>query len=101
MQKYFKQSSPVIIPTDDNKKIAEFFGLVSTGSKGLSLARMLAPPHWEEPHQFPEFDEVTIMVSGKKQIEVDGEIIILEAGECLWVNKNVRVKYSNPFDDPA
>ncbi|MEJ2050801.1 MAG: cupin [Calditrichota bacterium] len=101
MQKYLKQSSPVLIPGDDNKKIEEFFGLVSTGNKGLSLAHMLAYPHWEEPHQFPEFDEITIMVSGKIQFEIDRKIIILEVGECLWVNKNVRVKYSNPFDDPA
>ena len=79
MQKYLKQSSPIRIPSDDNKKIVELFGLVSTGNKGLSLARMLAPPHWEKPHQLPEFDEITIMISGKTQIEIDGEIFILAA----------------------
>jgi mannose-6-phosphate isomerase-like protein (cupin superfamily) len=101
MQKYLKQSLPKLIPTEDNKKVEEHFGLASTGRKGFSLAHMLAPPHWEEPHQTPEFDEITIMISGKKQIEIDGDIITLEAGESLWISKNVRLKYSNPFDEPA
>lgn len=101
MQKYFKQSSPVVIPTDDNKKIEEHFGIASTRSKGFSLAHMVAPPHWEEPYQIPEFDEITIMISGKKQIEIDGETVVLKAGESLWILKNTRIKYSNPFDEPA
>lgn len=101
MQKYFKQDSPVRIPTDDNKLIEEHFGLASTGSGNFSIARMVAPPGWEEPHQNPEFDEITIVISGRKQIEADGDSILLGAGESLLVRKGSRVKYANPFDEPV
>ncbi|RYU76079.1 cupin domain-containing protein, partial [Hymenobacter persicinus] len=57
-----------------------------------------APPHWSEPHQNPEFDEITIVVRGRKQFEVDGDVIELGAGESLLIKAGARVRYSNPFD---
>lgn len=84
---------------DDGKSIKEHFGLASTGDTGYSLAHMVAPPHWSEPPQTPEFDEITFVFSGKKCITVDGEEIIVRAGESLRVQKNVRVQYANPYDE--
>ncbi|HIB94848.1 MAG TPA: cupin domain-containing protein, partial [Candidatus Lambdaproteobacteria bacterium] len=54
-----------------------------------------------EPHQNPEFDEYTMMVRGRKQIEIDGETVTLNVGESLLVRKGARVRYSNPFDEEA
>lgn len=101
MENFIKQIYPVKIPTPDGKSIEEYFGLASTQSAVYSIARMVAPPGWSEPHQNPEFDEVTIIISGRKSAEVDGEEIELGAGECLLVKKGARVKYSNPFDEPV
>lgn len=101
MKNYLKQSKPTRIPTPDGKIIEEYFGLASTQSSGCSVAHMVAPPGWSESYQNPEFDEVTIMISGRKIAEVDGEQIELKAGECLLVKKGGRVQYSNPFDKPA
>lgn len=101
MENFIKQIYPVKIPTPDGKSIEEYFGLASTQSAAYSIARMVAPPGWSEPHQNPEFDEVTIIISGRKSAEVDGEEIELGAGECLLVKKGARVKYSNPFDEPV
>lgn len=101
MKNFVKQTSPIKIPTTDGKIIEEYFGLASTQSPGYSVAHMVAPPGWSEPHQNPEFDEITIMVSGRKIAEVDGEEIELRAGECLLVKSGARVKYSNPFDESA
>ncbi|QMU27408.1 cupin domain-containing protein [Adhaeribacter radiodurans] len=98
-QKYFKQTKPFRVPTIDNKLIEEHFGLASTRTGNFSIAHMVAPPHWSEPHQKPEFDEITIVIRGRKQIEVDGDIIELAAGETLLVKAGARVKYSNPFDE--
>ncbi len=42
---------------------------------------MIAPPGWSEPAQTPDFDEYTIVVKGKKQCIIDGETVILKAGE--------------------
>ncbi|GEO05889.1 hypothetical protein AAE02nite_35530 [Adhaeribacter aerolatus] len=98
-KKYFKQVKPFRVPTTDGKLIEEHFGLASTRAQAYSIAHMVAPPHWSEPHQKPEFDEITIVIRGRKMAEVDGEEIILQAGETLLVKSGARVKYSNPFDE--
>lgn len=98
---YTLQNSPFIVPTDDDKYIAEHFGKATDGNTELSIAHMVAPPGWSEPFQTPEFDEYTLVVKGKKQCIVDGEIIVLNAGESIKIKRNVRVQYSNPFEAPC
>lgn len=99
MAKSFEiQRSPFKVPTNDGKVILEHFGKASI-SADISVAHMIAPPGWEEPFQCPEFDEYTIIIRGKKQIIVEDEKIILNAGSSIKVNKGVRVKYSNPFNE--
>ena len=99
MGKYYVQRTPFAVPTGDNKIIEEHFGKASIESGDYSVAHMKAPPNWSEPHQRPEFDEVTFIISGKKRIEADGEEIILEKNESICVKKGTRVRYSNPFDE--
>jgi mannose-6-phosphate isomerase-like protein (cupin superfamily) len=96
---YFKQDKPFVVPTTDGKLIEEHFGLASTKTAGLSVAHMIAPPGWSEPHQNPEFDEYTLVSRGKKKFEVDGEEIIVSAGQSILIKKGSRVRYSNPFDE--
>jgi len=36
-----------------------------------------------------------------KQFIIDGETIILEAGQSIKIDKNTRVQYSNPFVEPC
>jgi mannose-6-phosphate isomerase-like protein (cupin superfamily) len=98
---YIKQSEPFTVPTEDGKLIEEHFGIPSTSTKDVSVARMVAPPGWSEPPQTPEFDEFTLMVRGRKRIVVDGDEIDLSAGESLLVRAGTRVQYANPFDEPA
>jgi mannose-6-phosphate isomerase-like protein (cupin superfamily) len=98
---YYKQSQPFVVPTTDGKLIEEHFGHASTQEGAFSVAHMVAPPGWEEPHQTPEFDEVTILIRGKKNVEVEGEVITLHPGESILIKKGTRVRYSNPFDEPA
>lgn len=101
MTKYIKQTNPFVVPTTDGKLIEEHFGLATTGKNKFSVAHMIAPPGWGEPFQTPMFDEVTIVIKGKKQFEVDGEKIILSAGETILIKSNTRVRYSNPFNEPC
>lgn len=101
MKKYIKQTSPYVVPTTDGKLIEEHFGLASDGDSNVSVAHMVAPPGWSEPFQTPEFDEVTYVISGKKQFLIDNEIIILNAGESIKIYKNTKVQYSNPFEMPC
>ena len=98
MAKYKIQKTPFVVPTDDGKLIEEIWGN-STGNSEISIAHMIAPPNWTEPHQTPEFDEFTYIISGRKQFEIDGEMIILEKGQSILVQKGARVRYSNPFNE--
>ena len=100
MSKYKIQKSPFIVPTTDGKLIEEIWGN-STGNSGISIAHMVAPPNWSEPFQTPEFDEFTYVITGKKQFEIDGEIVVLEAGQSILIEKGARVRYSNPFESPC
>ncbi|HEY0091080.1 MAG TPA: cupin domain-containing protein [Flavobacterium sp.] len=101
MKKYFIQNSPFIVPTTDGKLIEEHHGLATTGNKEISIAHMIAPPGWGEPFQTPEFDEYTYIVRGKKQFVIENETVVLEAGQSIKIEKNIRVQYSNPFDEPC
>lgn len=98
MKKYKLQKSPFVVPTNDGKLIEEHWGN-STQTPQISIAKMIAPPGWSEPHQTPDFDEFTIIISGKKKFEIDNEIIILETGQSILIEKGARVRYSNPFEN--
>ena len=98
MTKFELQKNPFVVPTNDGKLIEEHFGKASINAGDYSFAHMVAPPGWSEPHQTPEFDEITYIISGKKRIEADGEEIILRKNESICIRKGTRVQYSNPFD---
>ena len=97
-KKYTIQKSPFIVPTTDGKLIEEHFGNATDGNSKISIAHMIAPPGWSEPFQTPEFDEYTYIIKGKKQFIIENDIIILEAGQSIKIEKNTKVQYSNPFD---
>tara|TARA_R110002050_G_scaffold1281_5_gene9338 strand:+ start:38 stop:415 length:378 start_codon:yes stop_codon:yes gene_type:complete len=100
-KKYTVQKSPFVVPTDDGKLIEEHFGKASSKDDNLSLAHMIAPPGWSEPYQTPEFDEYTYIVKGKKQFTINDEVVVLKAGQSIKIEKNTRVQYSNPFEQPC
>lgn len=98
-QKYTIQRTPFVVPTTDGKLIEEHFGNTTQGGNELSIAHMVAPPGWSEPFQTPEFDEYTYIIKGKKQFNIEGEIVILTAGESIKIDKHTRIQYSNPFEE--
>ena len=84
-----------LIPRDDGKRIEEFVGAATTGTDGVSVARMLAPPGWREPAQTPEFDEVVIVLKGQLTLVVEGKRQRIEEGEMGLVARGRRVIYRN------
>lgn len=95
---YSIQKSPFVVPTDDGKYIGEHFGRATDGNSDISIAHMKAPPGWSEPFQTPEFDEFTFIIKGQKQFIIDGDTVVLSAGQSIKINKGTRVQYSNPFE---
>ena len=78
------------------KRIEEFVGRASTGESGVSIARMTSPPGWEEPSQTPEFDEYTLVLSGRLVVEHDGGTLEVGPGEAVHSRPGERVRYSTP-----
>ncbi|WP_411031188.1 cupin domain-containing protein [Spongiimicrobium sp. 3-5] len=99
--KYTVQKFPFVVPTNDGKLIEEHFGQATDGNSEISIAHMVAPPGWSEPFQTPLFDEYTYIIKGKKQFIIEGEKVILEIGQSIKINKNTRIQYSNPFNEPC
>ena len=101
MKKYTIQTTPFVVPTNDGKLIEEHFGNATDGNTEISIAHMVAPPGWSEPFQTPEFTEYTYIIKGQKQFNIDGEVVVLQAGQSIKIEKNVRIQYSNPFTEPC
>ncbi len=95
------QQKPFVVPTGDGKLIEEHFGKASVGNEDRSVAHMVAPPHWTEPTQQPDFDEYTLVVRGRIQVDLEGETIVVGAGESILVPRGTSVRYGNPFREES
>lgn len=78
------------------KVIEEFVGAVTTGTRGVSIARMSSPSGWEEPGQTPEFDEYTVVLKGTLQVATRTGIHQVNAGQAIIAPKGEWVRYSTP-----
>lgn len=96
---YTIQTNAFVVPTTDGKVIKEHFGIATNNNSEISIAHMKAPAGWSEPFQTPEFDEYTFIIKGKKQFIIEGETVVLEAGQSIKINRDTRVQYSNPFTE--
>jgi ethanolamine utilization protein EutQ (cupin superfamily) len=86
--------APTRIPVPGGKVIDEYVGRVNTETSAVSVARMVAPAGWDEPAQTPEFDEITIVLTGSVQVEGDGQTIQVAAGQAVFTRAGERVRYS-------
>src|SRR6185437_4714058 len=75
--------TPTQIPVPGGKLIEEYVGRVNSGETAVSIARMDAPGGWTEPFQSPDFDEFTLVLRGSVQIEHDGGVLEVAAGQAV------------------
>jgi mannose-6-phosphate isomerase-like protein (cupin superfamily) len=78
------------------KRIEEFAGRVNSGHSALSVARMRSPAGWEEPGQMPEFEEITVVLSGTLRVEYRGGVIDVHAGQAVVTAPGEWIRYSTP-----
>jgi len=83
------------------KVIEEFFGRVNTGTPGVSIAHMRSPGGWTEPGQRPEFDEYTLVLKGRLDVDFEGGSMSVLAGQAIHTPAGEWVRYSTPEDDGA
>jgi quercetin dioxygenase-like cupin family protein len=79
-----------------NKVIKEFFGLVNSATREVSIAHMISPPGWSEPGQRPEFNEYTVVLKGKLRVETAGGEFLVSEGQAIHATANEWIRYSTP-----
>jgi len=79
-----------------NKIINEFFGLINSGTREVSIAHMISPPGWSEPGQRPEFNEYTLVLKGKLRVETQSGELTVSEGQAVMAPKNEWIRYSTP-----
>ncbi len=96
-------SKPTIVAAAGTKpkQIEEFVGRVNSDMSGVSIARMKSPSGWIEPGQQPEFDEYSIVLSGKLRVATRNETIDVHAGQAIIVKAGEWVQYSTPDPEGA
>ena len=89
---------PTIIESAGNKpkRIEEYAGHVNSGHAAVSIARMRSPAGWEEPGQRPEFEEITVVLSGTLRVQHDGGVLDVRAGQAVVAYPGEWVRYSTP-----
>jgi mannose-6-phosphate isomerase-like protein (cupin superfamily) len=89
---------PTVIPCVGTKPkiIQEYAGRVNSGHTGVSVARMVSPGGWEEPGQRPEFEEITVVLSGCLHVEYEGGAMDVRAGQAVVCSPGEWVRYSTP-----
>jgi quercetin dioxygenase-like cupin family protein len=78
------------------KQIEEYAGRANSGHATVSVARMKSPPGWEEPGQRPEFEEITVVLSGALRVEHEGGTLDVRAGQAVVASPGEWVRYSTP-----
>ncbi|HUX68832.1 MAG TPA: hypothetical protein VMV31_15205 [Terriglobales bacterium] len=78
------------------KLIDEFVGRVNSQTAACSVARMRSPAGWREPGQTPAFDEYTLVLEGKLQVEHRGGQFEVGAGQAVIAHAGEWVRYSTP-----
>jgi quercetin dioxygenase-like cupin family protein len=97
-------SAPTRIPVPGGKVIDEYVGRVTTGTESVSVAHMTAPGGWEEPAQSPDFDEITVVLRGTVNVELDDgdggtRVQSVSAGQALITKAGERVRYSTGAEE--
>lgn len=98
-----KIKSPTVVPAagEPPKIIEEFFGLVNSGDKNVSIAKMTSPSGWVEPGQRPEFDEYTVVLRGSLHVITEELELDISAGEAIHISSGEWVQYSTPHSEGA
>lgn len=91
-------TSPAIVEAAGTppKRIEEFVGRVNSGHTALSVARMRSPAGWREPGQRPDFEEVTVVLTGTVRVEYEGGTLDVGAGQAVITAPGEWVRYSTP-----
>ena len=96
MPELIEAPSPVEAAGTKPKLIDEHVGRVNTGEERVSVAHMRSPAGWVEPGQRPDFDEYTVVLSGRMVVEHEGGALEVPAGQGVLTRAGEWIRYSTP-----
>jgi len=96
-------TTPTRIKSVGNKEkiIDEFIGLINSGTRSISIARMQSPSGWIEPPQTPEFTEYTLVLKGSLHVKASDNHYVINANEVFIAEAGETVQYSTPEEPGA
>ena len=96
-------SAPSRVEAAGNKPkvIDEYVGRLASDDQAVSVARMRSPGGWVEPGQTPEFDEFTVVLSGRLVVTGASGDLDVAAGQAVIVRAGEWVRYSTPDPEGA
>lgn len=94
---------PTVIPCVGTKpkQIQEYAGRVNSGHSSVSVARMISPEGWTEPGQRPQFEEITVVLTGTLRVEHESGALDVHAGQAVVAHPGEWVRYSTPHSGGA
>jgi len=101
MPRFIEKATQIEAAGEPPKIIREYVGRVNSGTSALSVAHMKSPSGWSEPKQTPEFDEYTLVLAGRLQVEHEGGSIEVSAGQAVITYRGEWVRYSSPGREGA
>jgi len=57
---------------------------------------MVSPSGWSEPAQTPSFDEFTVVLRGRLQVETRDAVHQVSVGQAIWAGSGEWIRYSTP-----
>ena len=57
---------------------------------------MVSPEGWVEPGQRPDFEEITVVLSGLLRVESDNGTLDVRAGQAIVTRPGEWIRYSTP-----
>jgi quercetin dioxygenase-like cupin family protein len=101
MPHFIEQPTRIDAAGNKPKQIEEFIGRVNSTHAHISVARMKSPSGWVEPGQRPEFQEISLVLTGMLRIEHEGGVLEVHAGQAAVAEPGEWVRYSTPGPDGA
>ena len=99
MPKLIEKSMLIEAVGNKPKQIEEIVGRVNSGHDHVSIARMKSPAGWAEPGQRPQFQEISIVLSGELHVEHQAGAFDVQAGQAVIAEPGEWIRYSTP--DPG
>lgn len=96
MPTLIEQPKRIVAAGSKPKQIEEFVGRVNSQHDELSIARMKSPAGWLEPGQRPEFQEMSVVLSGTLRVEHESGVLDVRAGQAVVCEPGEWVRYSTP-----